>query len=67
MEELDAQDKMGFSADRHKDMSYGIVQSQTTASMFGSSFMSDQSSQGINGFNFFRLIFLALHFCDNSI
>lgn len=43
MEELDAQDKMGFSADRHKDISYGIVQSQTSA-MFGSSFMSDQSS-----------------------
>lgn len=45
MEELDAQDKMGFSANRHRDMSYGIVQSQTSA-MFGGSFMSDQSSQG---------------------
>lgn len=46
MEELDAQDKVGFSANRYKDISFGVAQSQTP-SMFGSSFMSDQSSQGI--------------------
>ncbi|KAK4011495.1 hypothetical protein OUZ56_020613 [Daphnia magna] len=45
MEELDAQDRVGFSANRHKDISFGVVQSQTS-SMFGGSFMSDQSSQG---------------------
>lgn len=43
MEEIDAQDKVGFSASRHKDMSYGVVQCQTS-SMFGGYFMSDQSS-----------------------
>jgi hypothetical protein len=47
MEELDAQDRMGFSANRYKDISFGVVQSQTS-SMFGGSFMSDQSSQGKN-------------------
>ncbi|XP_046457932.1 uncharacterized protein LOC124204771 isoform X2 [Daphnia pulex] len=45
MEELDAQDRMGFSANRFKDISFGVVQSQTS-SMFSGSFMSDQSSQG---------------------
>jgi len=45
MKELDAQDRMGFSANRFKDISFGVVQSQTS-SMFSGPFMSDQSSQG---------------------
>ena len=47
VEEIAAGTKMGFSADRHKNMSHGISQSQTT-SMFSGSFMSDQSSQGFS-------------------
>ena len=43
VEEIGIKDKMGFSADRHRDMSYGVVQSQPT-SMFGSSFLGDQMS-----------------------
>lgn len=43
MEEIEAQDKVGFSASRHKDITYGVVQCQTS-SMFSGSFMSDQSS-----------------------
>lgn len=47
VEEIAAGTKVGFSADRHKNMSHGISQSQTT-SMFSGSFMSDQSSQGFS-------------------
>lgn len=54
MEEIEAQDKVGFSASRHKDMSYGVVQCQTS-SMFSGSFMSDQSNMsGISGSDQFK-------------
>jgi len=44
VEEIAAQEKVCFSSNRHRDLSQGVVQSQT-ASVFGGSFKTSQSSQ----------------------
>lgn len=48
VEEIAAKEKVAFSSNRHRDLSQGVVQSQT-ASVFGMSAMNNQMSQ-LEGF-----------------